>query len=329
MALTHEGFAYVGSDANVAAWNHALTALCGITPERAVGNDVRRLFTNGQAIVQVPFDGTVRDLRVGYETREGLRWMHVSVVAVNLDASTHGWLCSFGPERRYREIEQLKNEIVAAVSHELKTPIASIKAFATTLRENPDAIGTQRDEFLSVIDEQADRLTRAVDDLLMASRVEVEQLLQRRVPVPLDEVIDAALRSLSAEERGAAIVRETRDVILSGDPELLREILRHLIENAIKFSPAGRTITVEGEFREDSTVVHVRDNGIGIADEHLPYIFDRFYRVEHELTAQVGGNGLGLFIVEALVRAHGGRISVTSEPEVGTTFTIFLPARSS
>ncbi|HTX58140.1 MAG TPA: ATP-binding protein [Verrucomicrobiae bacterium] len=326
--LTREGIAYVGADALVCAWNAPAAVLTGIPAPQALGRDVREIFVGGDAIVKVPFDGSVREMRIGVETAEGLRQLHAAVLAVDFDFATHGWLCSFGPERRHREIEQLKNEIVTAVSHELKTPIATIKAYATTLRFNPDAVAAERDEYLRVIDEQADRLTRAVDDLLLASRVEVDQLLRRRVRVPLDDVVDAALGALGFDQAAHPIERHTAGVAISGDPELLREIFRHLLDNAAKFSPPGTPIAVDGRCDEEAAVVEVRDRGIGIAEEHLPYLFERFYRVENELTAQAGGSGLGLFIVSALARAHGGSVAVASEPGRGSTFSLRLPVRN-
>jgi len=327
LALTRDGVAYVGSDAHVLAWNAAAAELTGLPPQSVLERDVRTLLIDGDAIVRVPFDGKARSMRVGVTMRNGVRWLAAAVVGVNIDAGSHGWLCSFGPERRHREIEQLKNEIVAAISHELKTPIATIKAYASTLRENSAAVAESRDDYLAIIGEQADRLTRAVDDLLLASRVDVDQLLNERVSISLDEAIDAALASLGHDQEAHPIRRRTGGVSISGDRELLREILRHLIDNAVKYSPRGRAIDVSGRTEGNVTIVDVADCGIGIPDEHLPYIFDRFYRVENPLTAASSGAGLGLYIVAALVRAHGGSIAVESEAGRGSTFTLRLPVR--
>lgn len=327
LALSKDGFLFVGADAQVVSWSESAAALTGIPVDRAVDSDVRSLFVKGESIIAVPFDGVARDVRIAADTPAGLRWLSASVVAVDADSATHGWFCSFGPERRYREIEQLKNEIVAAVSHELKTPIASIKAYATTMIENPERTQEKQLEFLRVIEEQADRLARAVDDLLLASRVEAEQLLKRRVWISLDEAVDHALRALAFDEIAHPLVRHTKGIRVSGDPELLHQILTALIDNARKFSAPGAPVGIEGETRDQETVVRIRDAGLGIADEHLPYIFERFYRIEQELTAETGGTGLGLFIAKALVRAHGGTISVSSRPGLGSTFTLELPVR--
>jgi two-component system, OmpR family, sensor histidine kinase BaeS len=117
-------------------------------------------------------------------------------------------------------------------------------------------------------------------------------------------------------------------VELSGDPDRLRDIFRNLLENAIKYSPHGGGLEVTVRQSAERTQIDVRDRGIGIAQEHLPYIFDRFYRAEDERTSAVGGSGLGLYIVQALVRAHGGTVDVRSDPGLGTTFTVNLPVRA-
>lgn len=121
--------------------------------------------------------------------------------------------------------------------------------------------------------------------------------------------------------------RETEGVTVCGDPERLQDVFRNLIENAVKYSPEGGAIAVTAHQTAASTVVEVHDEGVGIEEEHLPYIFARFYRVESDLGTAVGGSGLGLFIVHSLVRAHGGNIGVRSEPGTGTTFTVTLPER--
>jgi len=328
LALSNDGFVFVRSDAVVVSWSDGAQSVSGIPAKLALNSDVRRLFVQGERIVAVPFDGTVHEVRVAVDSKAGTQWMRIAAVGVDIDSHTHGWLCSFGPERRYREIEQLKNEIVAAVSHELKTPLATIKAYASTLRENSEAVAAQRDDFLRVIDEQTDRLNRLVDELLLASRVDAEQLIKRRVAIPLEQVVRAALAASGVDESAHPVTVSSGGAMLYGDPDKLRDVLAQLLDNAAKFSPPGSPIAVEGGTNDEETIVRVIDRGIGISDEHLPYIFERFYRVEPELTAQTGGSGLGLSIVAALVRAHGGAIAVSSEPGRGTTFTVHLPVRT-
>jgi len=230
--------------------------------------------------------------------------------------------------RRIDEIEQLKNELVSTVSHELKTPLATIKAYAATLRQNPELYAEKRDEYLKIVEEQADRLSRLIEDLLLVTRVEAGQLLRRRATVKLDTVLREAIAEIHFDKELHPISCETGSVSVSGDPDRLRDLFRNLVENSIKYSPNGGAIAVRARSNNGSTQIEITDSGIGIAAEDLPYIFERFFRVESEITSTVGGSGLGLYIVSAIVRAHGGTIEARSEPGHGTTFSIVLPNKT-
>ncbi|HUA09104.1 MAG TPA: ATP-binding protein [Candidatus Acidoferrales bacterium] len=314
-----DGIAFVGGEGVVAAWSRGASSITGIARADAIGKSLDELFARvepplGFAVVPEPIE------LLG----KGERRRQFTAMALTID---EGWLISFGREMRFAAIEQLKEEIVAAVSHELKTPIATIKAFATTMRSNPEALAKVRDEFLATIEEQADRLTRAVEDLLLVGRVDAKHLLECRTSVTLDYLLDATAERLgpSAAER---IERHSTAVTLSGDPALLESALLHLLDNALKFSPDTAPVVIEGEDDGASIAVRVRDRGVGIGEEHLPYIFERFYRVERDLAAATGGSGLGLTIAREIVQAHGGTLAVDSVPHGGSTFTIRLPASS-
>ena len=185
-----DGIAYIGSEGLVAAWSAGATAITGIPRAEAIGKSLDELFSRiepslGFAVVPEPI--------VLFSQDERRRSLHATVLTID-----EGWLISFGREARFAAIEQLKEEIVAAVSHELKTPIATIKAFATTMRANPEALADDRNEFLATIEEQADRLTRAVDDLLLVGRVNAQHLLATRADFPLDRLLERASRRYEA-----------------------------------------------------------------------------------------------------------------------------------
>ena len=230
--------------------------------------------------------------------------------------------------QRIDEIEQLKNELVSTVSHELKTPLAAIKAYTATLRQNPELYAEKREEYLRIVEEQADRLSRLIDDLLLVTRVEAGQLLRRRTITSVDEVLDEALAEIHFDHSHHPIERETGGAKISGDPDRLRDLLRNLIENAMKYCPNGGPIVVRARENGTQTVLEVSDCGIGISADDLPYIFERFYRAESDISTAAGGSGLGLYIARAIARAHGGTIEASSEPGRGTTFTVSLPKRS-
>jgi two-component system, OmpR family, phosphate regulon sensor histidine kinase PhoR len=314
-----DGIAYVGSEGTVNAWSTGAAAITGIARVDAVGRSIDELFMR----VDPPLSfAAIPEPIVLFSKDERRKGLHATTLSID-----EGWLISFGRESRFAAIEQLKEEIVAAVSHELKTPIATIKAYATTMRSNPDALADHRNDFLATIEEQADRLTRAVDDLLLVGRVNAQHLLSTRAQVTLDELIDKTAERLgpTAAER---IERRSTSVTLSGDPHLLGNALLHLIDNALKFSAQSATVAIEGRDEGVTVAVQVRDSGIGIGEEHLPYIFDRFYRVERNLTATTGGSGLGLTIAREIVQAHGGTVAVESVPHGGSTFTMLLPSPS-
>jgi len=238
-----------------------------------------------------------------------------------------GWLISFGPEQRFAAIDQLKNEIVAAVSHELKTPVATIKAYATTMRTNPSTFERDGAEYLTTIEEQADRLTRAIEDILRVGRVDPAHLLTRRRAVTVDELL-AGVESRLGPTAASRIERRSTSVRVHCDPDLFAEALARVLDNALKFSADTASVAIEARDREDTVTIVVSDRGIGIGPEHLPYIFERFYRAEGSLTPSTSGTGLGLAIVRDIVHAHGGTIDVESTPHQGTTFTIVFPARA-
>ncbi len=327
LGVAADGIAHVDAVGTVARWNVAAETISGISAGRALGNRLDALVPGGwERLRAIPLDGMTHPVCWSFGA-SGRAPARAQVVAIVRGGRADGWLVSFAPQQRFDEIEQLKNELVGSISHELKTPLATIKAYAETLRDHTLSPEAAR-EYLVVMGEQADRLTRAINDLLLVSRVEAGQLLKRRETVALDAVLDAALAVIAFDVALHPLERRTTGVEISGDPDLLRDALAQVIENAAKFSEPGEIIEIRGEQREGRCVVSIADRGIGIADEHLPYIFNRFYRVDRALASASDGSGLGLFIASALARAHGGTIDVRSEPGLGSTFTLSLPVRA-
>lgn len=331
-AVTHiaaEAILQVDERRCIVRFSPAAETILGFSAESMIGARVDTLLDPGNTGSLCMPDDDGRQTALILRDSAG-KALHVRARCLALKRGTEvdGWLFTFAPKTRIEEIEQLKSELVSTVSHELKTPLAAIKAYTATLRQNPSLYESHREEFLGVVEQQADRLSRLVDDMLLVARVESGQMLRRRVTVTLQSVVDQALRELHHDPVSHPLTRRYgKDATLSGDPERLRDIFRNLLENAFKYSPDGGAIEISAESAPDQTVVHVRDSGVGIASADLPYIFDRFYRADSENTASVGGSGLGLYIVHALVRAHGGTIDVRSERSAGTTFTLRLPVR--
>ncbi len=229
---------------------------------------------------------------------------------------------------REKELDEMKSQLLSTVSHELRTPLASIKGFATTLlREDVQWDEGSRREFLSIIDEESDRLTELIGNLLDMSRIEAGTL--RVEPEPVD--VASILRETAAEFQIVTHLHRLRVILppvlplVLADPRRTRQVLRNLVENAVKYSPSGGPINITAEVQTESVQVSVEDQGIGIDPEHLDRVFQRFYQVDSASTRKVGGSGLGLSICKAIIEAQDGQIWASSQQGEGSTFHFTLP----
>lgn len=231
-----------------------------------------------------------------------------------------------------RRLEGVRREFVANVSHELKTPLTSIQGLIETLLGGALEDAQHNRRFLSMMDQDAGRLTRLIDDLLELSQVESKAVALHWQPVDVRALIQdlaGRLQPLLKERQVALEVQLPAELpYVKGDPERLRQVFLNLLENAAKFNkPQGR-VTVSASSANALVRVAVEDTGIGIPAADLPRIFERFYRVDKARSRDTGGTGLGLSIVKHLVELHQGGIEVESEPGVGSRFTVSLPVWS-
>lgn len=229
---------------------------------------------------------------------------------------------------REREDEQLTSTIVSVVSHELQTPIAIIKGYASTLRR-PDAPLSAEAvrERLGAIEDEADRLSHMVGNLLYASRIQAGGLTMEPAPLAIGELLAACVRRAQARDPRHRLRRKVAADLptVVADEARIEEVVMNLLDNAAKYSPPGTTIVVEGAFTGRDVVVSVSDAGAGIPQREQQRVFDRFHRLEGDLTRSASGAGLGLYICQAIVRAHGGKIWVESELGRGSVFRFTLP----
>jgi len=227
-----------------------------------------------------------------------------------------------------RHLEHVRQDFVANVSHELKTPITAIRGLIETIlsdREMPDAT---RRRFLEKVHSQALRLSTLVTDLLTLARLESRDAILEPVPFDLRDPIFTSIRaSRTMEERTARIEHDLPEtpVIVRGDPESLRLVASNLLDNALKYTPAAGRIQVRLYSRGDQAVFEVEDNGIGIEAKDRQRIFERFYRVDKARSRELGGTGLGLSIVKHVCLAHGGLVDVESTPGKGSLFRVTIP----
>ncbi|MGL4554185.1 MAG: sensor histidine kinase, partial [Gemmataceae bacterium] len=214
----------------------------------------------------------------------------------------------------------------ADASHELRTPLAVIRSQAELMLMRPREAGEYRDA-LEVCGRASRRMAAVVADLLVLARADAARLELRRDPVALDRVVAEATELVGplARERGVTVEVEASPVLVAGDAEALARVAGTLLSNAVAYNRAGGRVRVSLAREDGEAVLRVEDTGVGIAAEHLPRLFERFYRADPARSG--GGTGLGLAICRAMAEAHGGRVTVTSDPGVGTAFTVRLPAQ--
>lgn len=337
-----DGVLILDADRRIETMNRALARMTGWTPSQARGHrchDVLAL-RNAQGTdvcdascpLQALASGETLQVEGDIVRRDGHR-TSVSITysplydsegtLVNIVGSLHD-------VTRYREAEEMKSMFISVISHELKTPVALIKGYASTLRRedaNWDA-GTVH-ESLAIIEEESDRLHRLIDNLLEASRIQAGTL-----KLELDDVSIPRLAAKTVER--FRVQATSHDLVLGFPPEFppawadeerLESVFANLIGNAIKYSPGGGTIRVGGSALPDHLELFVSDEGEGIPAEKQSRLFQPFYRVDSGLERRTQGVGLGLFLAKAIIEGHGGHIWVESTPGRGSTFRFTLPLR--
>jgi len=226
-------------------------------------------------------------------------------------------------DRSFRQVQQFS----ADASHELKTPLTTIRGEAEVALMGERTPEDQRRTLRTIVDE-AERMSQIMEALLLVARADSERIQLRRDPVPLDELLMAAYEQFEQTARAKSVGLELGNLDeaeVSGDRVWLLQLVTNLLNNAIKYTPSGGTVFLSLDREDDAAAIRVRDNGIGIPAEHLPYIFDRFYRVDPGRSRDSGGTGLGLSIARWVAEAHHGSITVRSEPGKLTEFTVRLP----
>jgi len=314
-------------------------ALQGIFPDtkEIVGRRLERILQHED------FLGYVEEVRagkaeprheLGFGTGAALRWVEVTGTTIPPLNAQNGRSAIFvlHDVTRQKQLERVRKDFVANVSHELRTPLSVIKGYIETLVEGHESMPlADRTRFLGIVERHTERLNSLLEDLLTLSRLESVNPGLRREPVNLNTL----LGNLLEDYRGRHAARahqfrcefEAAVPVLPLDPFRMTQVFENLLDNAIKYTPAGTRLTVCSRRRDGEVEIVVADNGPGIPAEDLPHLFERFYRVDKGRSRETGGTGLGLSIVKHIVQLHGGRIGVESSLGGGTTFTIRLPDR--
>ncbi|MDG4656541.1 ATP-binding protein [Ectobacillus antri] len=260
----------------------------------------------------------------------GIERKHFEVYGAPIIGTNHEWkgiILVFHDITELKKLEQMRKDFLANVSHELRTPITSIKGFTETLLDGAMEDRKFREHFLSIILKESDRMQSLIEDLLDLSRIEQQGFQMNMAKVDVKQLIEeiaVILQAKAVDKEMNLRVMIPTSITVMGDAHRLKQIFINLINNAILYTPSGGTIEVSATEEKNRVRICVSDTGIGISEEEIPRIFERFYRIDKARSRNTGGTGLGLSIVKHLVEAHNGEITVQSTPGKGTMFTIIL-----
>jgi PAS domain S-box-containing protein len=340
-----DGVMILDADLRIQGFNRALERMTGWSAVDAVGLSQDEVIT-WKRVEKGDLRAAIQD---GWPFRlpadAPLETLYVEGDLLRLDGMTLGIAITYAPllaadnelvniianvrdVTNFRRAQEMQSVFVSTVSHELKTPVALIKGYAGTLRrEDADWDQETIRKSLAVIEEEADRLGELIENLLAASKLQAQRMELQLDDVHLDRLTAEVVERFKTQTQmhKFALAFPPDFPIVRADAARLRQVLDNLVNNAIKYSPRGGTITVGGEVDPTSATVFVRDQGVGITARDQERIFERFYRVDGALSRSTAGTGLGLYLAKAIIDAHGGSINVTSKPGVGSTFYFTLP----
>ncbi len=278
-------------------------------------------------------DAVMRASREGASSRleltlEGLFPRTLALRVTPLGKDLPGSAAVFHDVTELRRLEKVRKDFVANVSHELRTPITAIRGYAETLQTGALGDPNVAPKMVEIIHRQSERLSELVEDLLELSRLEAREVQLKLSRVSLAEAASRAAETVKPKAAGKRIhvgLHVPSDLAAWADERALEQVLLNLLDNAVKYTPAGGQVDVFGALEDGRCVVRVKDTGVGIEPRHLSRIFERFYRVDKGRSRDMGGTGLGLSIVKHLMGAMQGDVKVESQPNVGSVFMIFLP----
>jgi two-component system phosphate regulon sensor histidine kinase PhoR len=335
LASMDEGVLAVDRKERIIHMNRAAGQILGINHHKVKRDLVQQVvrYANLQEFIKAVLGSQrtlSRDLRLAGDVEKQIQAS--GSVLHNAEGTPIGALVVMRDVTQLRHLETVRSDFVAHVSHELKTPITSIKGFVETLLSDDWDHDADILRFLEIIHQQVGRMNAIIDDLLTLSRMEQKQGRVMKEPTRLAAVLENAiyLCQLQASKKKITIEMACPDtVLLPLNAPLLEQAIVNLIINAIKYSEPGKKVDLLAEEHEEHVVIYVKDEGFGIEHKHFDRLFERFYRVDTARSRKMGGTGLGLSIVKHIVQAHDGTIQVNSKVGSGTTFLITLPKKTS
>jgi two-component system, OmpR family, phosphate regulon sensor histidine kinase PhoR len=270
------------------------------------------------------------ELSVADSRTHGERQIEVSAVPIKkADDEMSGAVVLFHDITELKQLDRIRREFVANVSHELRTPLSILRGYIEVLLDEPETSREELTRILSIMERHSKRLRRLVDDLLSLAQLESSQATLDLSVVRVDELFNNLIRDwkekLSAKNLKVVVDLTPEAFTLHADGTRLEEVLHNLVDNAVKFSRENGQIHLQAVRRGSEMVLSVADNGLGISKEHLPRIFERFYRADKARSRELGGTGLGLAIVKHIAQLHGGRVEAESELGRGTIIRVAIP----
>lgn len=332
----------IDNNKHIKTMNTAASSLFGVQSQKVLGKSTQEILRNINierlvALTLACKDMDVVEDEIVMNKEKGKLFLHYRGVKLYDDSGMSvGAVIAFNDVTHIRKMENVRQEFVANVSHELMTPLTSIKGYTETILENTQSDTEQTSKFLQIILRQSNRLQAIVSDLLNLSSIEQEiehneiHLDQTNVKSVLDQAIQVC--SHKAAEKDMTVRLDCpEDFVAHMDAQLIEQATVNLLVNAIKYSESSNNIEIKAypecvSNNVETAVIIVRDFGVGIDKEHLPRLFERFYRSDKDRSRKLGGTGLGLAIVKHIVQAHNGSVNVESEVGKGTVFTITFPS---
>jgi two-component system phosphate regulon sensor histidine kinase PhoR len=333
LTAMREGVIAVDSSERILTINHAAGSFLGIDISAVRRHTVQEVIRNADILrfisgIMTSVGDNATEIILHGSTN---KFLQISGTLLrNSEGKNIGVLVVLNDITRLRQLEDMRREFVSNVSHELKTPITTIKGYVETLQEGAIEDTVHVVKFLDIIAKQADLLNALIDDLLSLSKIEQKAVRGeiQRTRKNVKRIIASAIAAYAtrARERHIELTVQCGDrIVVTVNPRLLEQAIGNLLDNAIKYSEQGKAVAVVVAANEDDVTINVIDQGYGIPHEHLSRLFERFYRVDKGRSRAMGGTGLGLAIVKHIIQAHGGRVTVESTPGKGSTFTLHLP----
>jgi len=296
--------------------------------------------------IKIPIDNLLSDGSTSvtireYEYKGKVLDLSIGKFKIELEDMPYGGIiCVIHDVSEHFALEKSRREFIATVSHELRTPLTGIRGATETVLENPDMSDDMKNHFLTMVIRESDRMTRIVRDLLMLSRLDNKKMSWKVSRFSPKSLLDGCIEMLAIEAKQrdqalSVVEADTEIPFITADKERIEQVIINIVQNAMKYTPEGGNIEtaiyyrffegIDGLKPGNYIQIKVKDNGIGIPEEDIPHLFERFYRVEKARSSETGGTGLGLSISNEIITAHGGIIKVDSRLDNGTTVYIYLP----